>query len=130
MAATPRSCSASSFCMWPPQAPARSAWTPCCARTARRTTATHAPDAASRTPAGLRRTPMSKRPYPLAKPMAETPRPIVAGARIGHVHLKVANLDRALAFYAGVLGFELMQRFGSQAAFISAGGYQHHRGLK
>jgi catechol 2,3-dioxygenase len=72
---------------------------------------------------------MSKRPYPLAKPMAETPRPIVAGARIGHVHLKVANLDRALAFYAGVLGFELMQRYGNQAAFISAGGYHHHIGL-
>ena len=72
---------------------------------------------------------MSKRPYPLAKPMAENPRPIVAGARIGHVHLKVANLDRALAFYTGVLGFELMQRFGNQAAFISAGGYHHHIGL-
>ena len=72
---------------------------------------------------------MSKRPFPLAKPMAENPRPIVAGARIGHVHLKVANLDRALAFYTGVLGFELMQRFGNQAAFISAGGYHHHIGL-
>jgi catechol 2,3-dioxygenase len=61
--------------------------------------------------------------------MAENPRPIVAGARIGHVHLKVADLDRALAFYTGVLGFELMQRFGNQAAFISAGGYHHHIGL-
>jgi catechol 2,3-dioxygenase len=49
--------------------------------------------------------------------------------RIGHVHLKVADLDRALAFYCGVLGFELMQTFGSQAAFISAGGYHHHIGL-
>jgi catechol 2,3-dioxygenase len=48
---------------------------------------------------------------------------------IGHVHLKVAALDRALAFYCGVLGFELQQRFGSQAAFISAGGYHHHIGL-
>jgi len=48
---------------------------------------------------------------------------------IGHVHLKVANLDRALAFYCGVLGFELTQRFGSEAAFISAGGYHHHIGL-
>ena len=48
---------------------------------------------------------------------------------IGHVHLKVADLDRALAFYCGVLGFELMQRFGSEAAFISAGGYHHHIGL-
>ena len=51
------------------------------------------------------------------------------GVRIGHVHLKVANLERALAFYRGVLGFELMQRFGSQAAFVSAGGYHHHIGL-
>lgn len=56
-------------------------------------------------------------------------RPITAGARIGHVHLKVADLDRALGFYVGVLGFQLMQRFGSQAAFISAGGYHHHIGL-
>jgi len=72
---------------------------------------------------------MPTRPYPLAKPLAENPRPIVAGARIGHVHLKVANLDRALAFYTGVLGFELMQRYGHQAAFISAGGYHHHIGL-
>jgi len=48
---------------------------------------------------------------------------------MGHVHLKVANLDRALAFYCGVLGLELQQRFGSQAAFISAGGYHHHIGL-
>lgn len=49
--------------------------------------------------------------------------------RIGHVHLKVADLERALKFYCGVLGFELMQRFGAQAAFISAGGYHHHIGL-
>jgi catechol 2,3-dioxygenase len=49
--------------------------------------------------------------------------------RIGHVHLKVADLERALEFYCGVLGFELQQRFGSQAAFISAGGYHHHIGL-
>lgn len=55
--------------------------------------------------------------------------PIAAGARIGHVHLKVANLQRALDFYCGVLGFELMQRYGTQAAFISAGGYHHHLGL-
>jgi catechol 2,3-dioxygenase len=55
--------------------------------------------------------------------------PIDAGVRIGHVHLKVADLDRSLAFYCGVLGFQLMQRFGSQAAFISAGGYHHHLGL-
>jgi catechol 2,3-dioxygenase len=51
------------------------------------------------------------------------------GVDIGHVHLKVADIDRALAFYVGVLGFELMQRMGSQAAFISAGGYHHHIGL-
>ena len=51
------------------------------------------------------------------------------GVRIGHVHLKVADVDRALAFYCGVLGFELTQRIGAQAAFISAGGYHHHIGL-
>jgi catechol 2,3-dioxygenase len=49
--------------------------------------------------------------------------------QIGHVHLKVANLERALAFYCGVLGFELTQRYGSSVAFISAGGYHHHIGL-
>lgn len=58
-----------------------------------------------------------------------TPQPINPGVRIGHVHLKVADLDRALEFYCGVLGFELQQRFGSSAAFISAGGYHHHIGL-
>jgi catechol 2,3-dioxygenase len=56
-------------------------------------------------------------------------RPISDGTRIGHVHLKVADLDRALSFYSGVLGFELMQRYGNQAAFVSAGGYHHHIGL-
>ena len=55
--------------------------------------------------------------------------PIDDRVGIGHVHLKVADLDRALKFYCGVLGFELTQRFGSQAAFISAGGYHHHIGL-
>ncbi len=55
--------------------------------------------------------------------------PINPGVRIGHVHLKVADLERALKFYCGVLGFELQQRFGTQAAFISAGGYHHHIGL-
>ncbi len=55
--------------------------------------------------------------------------PIDPRVRIGHVHLKVADLERALKFYCGVLGFELMQRFGAQAAFISAGGYHHHIGL-
>src|ERR1039457_6098439 len=59
----------------------------------------------------------------------ETPRPIDAQVRIGHVHLKVADLERALGFYCGVLGFELTQRYGTQAAFVSAGGYHHHIGL-
>jgi catechol 2,3-dioxygenase len=55
-------------------------------------------------------------------------RPIDPGTRISHVHLKVANLARALDFYCGVLGFELTQRYGTQAAFVSAGGYHHHIG--
>ena len=55
--------------------------------------------------------------------------PIHPQTRIGHVHLKVADLERALGFYCGVLGFELIQRYGSQAAFVSAGGYHHHIGL-
>jgi catechol 2,3-dioxygenase len=61
--------------------------------------------------------------------MADHSTPIIGGARIGHVHLKVADLDRALGFYCGVLGFELTQRLSSGAAFISAGGYHHHIGL-
>ncbi len=61
--------------------------------------------------------------------MTEGSTPIAAATRIGHVHLKVADLDRALGFYCGVLGFELMQRMSSGAAFISAGGYHHHIGL-
>jgi len=61
--------------------------------------------------------------------MSESTTPIIAGTRIGHVHLKVADLDRALGFYCGVLGFEVMQRLSSGAAFISAGGYHHHIGL-
>ncbi len=56
-------------------------------------------------------------------------RAIDPGVRIGHVHLKVANVERALGFWCGVLGFELMQRYGPQAAFVSAGGYHHHLGL-
>ena len=56
-------------------------------------------------------------------------RAIDPGVTIGHVHLKVADIERSLAFYCGVLGFELMQRFGKDAAFISAGGYHHHIGL-
>jgi len=55
--------------------------------------------------------------------------PIDPEVRIGHVHLKVADLERALDFYCGVLGFELTQRYGEQAAFVSAGGYHHHIGL-
>ncbi len=55
--------------------------------------------------------------------------PIDPRVRIGHVHLKVADIQRALDFYCGVLGFELTQRFGTGAAFISAGGYHHHIGL-
>lgn len=49
--------------------------------------------------------------------------------RIGHVHLKVADIERALAFYVGVLGFQVTQRIGRDAAFVSAGGYHHHIGL-
>ena len=59
----------------------------------------------------------------------ETTRPVDPGVRIGHVHLKVADLGRALGFYCGVLGFELTQRYGSRAAFVSAGGCHHHIGL-
>ena len=57
------------------------------------------------------------------------PDPIDPRVDIGHVHLKVADLDRALDFYCGVLGFELQQRIGDEAAFVSAGGYHHHIGL-
>lgn len=57
------------------------------------------------------------------------PRPIDPGVRIGHVHLKVADLERALEFYCGVLGFEMKQRYGGQAAFVAAGGYHHHIAL-
>ncbi|HMP57740.1 MAG TPA: VOC family protein [Gemmatales bacterium] len=60
---------------------------------------------------------------------SEQPTPIDPQVRIGHVHLKVADLERALRFYCGVLGFELTQRYGTQAAFVSAGGYHHHIGL-
>ena len=63
--------------------------------------------------------------------MKENPisQPIDPRVRIGHVHLKVADLERALGFYRDVLGFELTQRYGSSAAFLSAGGYHHHIGL-
>ena len=49
--------------------------------------------------------------------------------RVGHVHLKVADLDRAIAFYSGVLGFRITQKYGTQAAFLAAGNYHHHSGL-
>ncbi len=61
--------------------------------------------------------------------MMETFRPIDAQVRIGHVHLKVADLDRAIRFYRDVLGFQVTQRYGSSAAFLSAGEYHHHIGL-
>lgn len=54
---------------------------------------------------------------------------VPAGTRIGHVHLKVSDLERSLQFYCGVLGFQLTQRYGADAAFVSAGGYHHHIGL-
>src|SRR6266545_2692284 len=66
---------------------------------------------------------MSPQPKNTASP------PIRPQVRIGHVHLKVADLERALKFYRDVLGFELTQRYGAQAAFLSAGGYHHHIGL-
>ena len=59
----------------------------------------------------------------------DNPRPIDPQVRIGHVHLKVADLERSLRFYCDVLGFQLTQRYGTQAAFVSAGGYHHHIGL-
>jgi catechol 2,3-dioxygenase len=71
---------------------------------------------------------MSIRPLKPIKTATHT-HTIAAGTRIGHVHLKVADLDRALGFYCGVLGFELKQRYGAQAAFIAAGDYHHHIGL-
>lgn len=55
--------------------------------------------------------------------------PVHPKTRIGHVHLRVADLDRAIGFYSGVLGFEVQQKFGTRAAFLSAGGYHHHLGL-
>jgi catechol 2,3-dioxygenase len=62
--------------------------------------------------------------------MPDTPaNPIAPGVSIGHVHLKVADLERAIGFYRDVLGFEVTQRYGRQAAFLSAGGYHHHIGL-
>jgi catechol 2,3-dioxygenase len=60
---------------------------------------------------------------------ASTAAPVAAATRIGHVHLRVADLERAVAFYRDVLGFTVHQRFGHQAAFLGAGGYHHHIGL-
>src|SRR5580765_5046181 len=61
--------------------------------------------------------------------MKERSKPVHPEVRIGHVHLKVGDLERAIKFYRDVLGFELTQRYGNQAAFLSAGGYHHHIGL-
>lgn len=61
--------------------------------------------------------------------MTDDFRPIDPGVRIGHTHLKVADIERALSFYCGVLGFHLTQRYGKSAAFIAAGSYHHHIGL-
>src|SRR5829696_3696389 len=61
--------------------------------------------------------------------IAPMPAPIDPAVRIGHVHLKVADVDRSLAFWCDVLGFEVTQRYGRQAVFLSAGGYHHHIGL-
>lgn len=65
----------------------------------------------------------------IPKPVVSNPRPIEPGTSIGHVHLKVSDLNRAIAFYGGVLGFDVMQRYGDEAAFLSGGGYHHHIGL-
>ena len=62
-------------------------------------------------------------------PEKKPAQPIDPQVRMGHVHLKVADLERAIGFYRDVLGFELMQRMGDQAAFLSAGGYHHHIAL-
>jgi catechol 2,3-dioxygenase len=70
---------------------------------------------------------MSSATPPPTAPVAA--KPIDPRVRIGHAHLKVSDLERSLAFYVGVLGFELTQRMGAQAAFVSAGGYHHHLGL-
>jgi catechol 2,3-dioxygenase len=61
--------------------------------------------------------------------MSPAPDPIHPGVRIGHTHLKVADIDRALGFYRDVLGFHVTQRYGSSAAFLAAGDYHHHIGL-
>lgn len=63
------------------------------------------------------------------EPLSRAPAPAEPEVRVGHVHLRVADLERAIAFYSGVLGFDLMQRLGSGAAFLSSGGYHHDIGL-
>lgn len=63
------------------------------------------------------------------QPLKAAAAPTTPEMRIGHVHLRVADLDRAVAFYSGVLGLDVMQYFGQRAAFLSAGGYHHHIGL-
>ena len=65
----------------------------------------------------------------VATPSIAQPLPADSKVRIGHIHLKVADLERSLAFYRDVLGFSVTQRYGSQAVFLSAGGYHHHIGL-
>lgn len=62
-------------------------------------------------------------------PLQPAPNPMPEGARIGHVHLKVADLDRMIGFYSGVLGFAVMQRYGDEAAFLSDGRYHHLIGM-
>ncbi len=62
-------------------------------------------------------------------PLTPAPRPASPQVRIGHVHLRVSDLDRSVAFYSTVLGLDVTQKFGDQAAFLSAGGYHHHLGL-
>lgn len=71
--------------------------------------------------------PPSVRPQPA--PTSQPATPINPQVRVGHIHLKVADLERSLGFYRDVLGFEVTQRFGAQAVFLSAGGYHHHLGL-
>src|ERR1700738_2271326 len=67
---------------------------------------------------------------PLTNPMSSvSSKSIDPGVRIGHVHVKVANLERAIGFYHGVLGFDVVLQYGGEAAFLSAGGYHHHIGL-
>ena len=63
------------------------------------------------------------------KPLIPAADPVAPGTRIGHVHLKVADLERATAFYSGVLGFHIIQKYGTQAGFLSDGDYHHHIGL-